>query len=65
MGLELIPREEILRILAERDSARSEVEKLRDVLQRLMDVQNGVPLPKYEMQWKKVVSEAALLLLRA
>ena len=42
--------------------ARAEVERLRDVLERLRSVQNGCPLPKYEAEWSKAMDDATAAL---
>lgn len=50
--------ERIAALTAERDAAVAKVKTLREALQRLVDVQNGPPLFKYENEWNAVMAEA-------
>jgi hypothetical protein len=38
--------------------ARESITELRDILQSLVDLQNGCPLPKYEEDWTKTMRRA-------
>ena len=54
-GDRVMPDDEVLALLNQHS-------KLADCLGRLMDVQNGPPLPKYEKEWAEVMENAWKLL---
>ena len=43
-------------------AALREGERLREALQDLVDLQNGPPLPKYKLDWERVMDHAGELL---
>lgn len=48
--------------IARLEAAESRNAELADVLQSLVDLQNGCPLPKYEADWNRTMERAKVLL---
>jgi hypothetical protein len=42
----------------ENGGLREEIARLKEILQLLVDTQNGCPLPKYEEDWNRTMNEA-------
>ena len=51
--------ESVVEIVGDLENARR---KLFDCLERLVDYQNGCPLPSYEKKWTRAMTDAAILL---